>query len=296
MSLRISLGFVSIWVVLAQEPHETAKARFHHLHLNTTDPAAAVKFYVTKFEAERRSYGGSDAVWANHSWLLFEQVSAPPKADITSGIWHMGWGGGAEMKETFRRQVESGTRFQAPLVDLSDQCDGKGGNEKFFFAYVEGPDRALIELNTTAAGDFKFGHVHLLSSDPVGTGEWYMKHFGLARRGEGPVSREARFRCGRQTGPAFSMMMDDVNVIVYPIEWSQTAFPALWKDRRSLESSAGHVIDHLGFEVDDVDATLLRLKADGVVILEGARTRGGMRSAMIEGPDQVRIELVQSGR
>lgn len=292
MLRKISLIYLPPLLLLAQNP-PPPKARFHHLHLNASDPAAAVSFYVNKFEGERRTFAGADAVWANNSWLLFQQVTAAPKSDITSGIWHMGWGGGADMKETYRKQLENGTRFQTPLTDISDQCDGKGGNDRFLFAYVDGPDHALIELNTTAAGNYRFGHVHLLSSDPVGAGQWYMKHFGLTRRGEGPISREPRFRCGRQTGPSFSMMMDDVNVIVYPIEWAQTAFPELWKDRAGIESTSGHVIDHLGFAVGSVDATVARLRRDGVLVIQGARTLEGVRSAVIQGPDRVRIELLQ---
>src|SRR5262245_39386055 len=158
-------------------------AHFHHLHLNSTDPKAAIEFYTARLESERRKFAGAqDAVWANGSWLLFTKVDAAPKADITSGIWHMGWGGGDNMKETYRKQLDAGTKFQTPLTDISDQCDGKGGNERFLFAYIDAPDHALIELNTTAAGVKRFGHVHLLSNDPITAGEWYMKEFGLRPR------------------------------------------------------------------------------------------------------------------
>jgi catechol 2,3-dioxygenase-like lactoylglutathione lyase family enzyme len=283
------LAFVS--AVLAQNT-----AHFHHLHLNSTDPKAAIEFYTGRLESERRKFAGAqDAVWANGSWLLFTKVDAAPKSDITSGIWHMGWGGGDNMKETYRKQLDAGTKFQTPLTDISDQCDGKGGNERFLFAYIDAPDHALIELNTTAAGIKRFGHVHLLSNDPITAGEWYMKEFGLRSRTSTPPSREVRYRCGRQTGPAVSLMMDDVNVILYPAGWSKTAFPDLWKGRDDLESSQGHTIDHLGFRVDDLDATLARLRKDGVKVTGEARSvpGGKVKFAFIEGPDRVRIEVLE---
>ena len=272
-----------------------ALAHFHHLHLNSTDPAAAIKFYTSTLPSELRKFADADdAVFAHQSWLLFTKVSTPPKREITSGIWHMGWGGGDNMQETYQRQLDMGTKFFVPITDISDQCDGKGGNGRFFFAYIDAPDHALIELNTTAAGVTRFGHVHLLSADAIAASEWYMKEFGLTRRG-GEPSRELRYRCGRQTGPAVSLMMDDVNVIIYPVGNAKAAFPEWWKGREELESSAGHSIDHMGFSVDNLDETLERLKKDGVKVLSTAAwlVKGKVRSAMIEGPDRVRIELIE---
>src|SRR6185369_983446 len=67
-------------------------AHFHHLHLNTTDPAAAIKFYTTKFDCEQRQFLDHDAVWTQQSWLLFNKVKSAPPWQLTSAIWHFGWG------------------------------------------------------------------------------------------------------------------------------------------------------------------------------------------------------------
>jgi len=277
-------------VVRAQQAH------FHHLHLNTTDPQAAIEFYTSRLESEKRKFAGvQDAVYAHKSWLLFTQVPSPPKSEISSGIWHMGWGGGDDMKDTYQKQLDRGTSFATPITDISDQCDGKGGNGRFYFAYIDAPDHALIELNTTAASNRYFGHVHLLSEDPIAAGEWYVKEFGLTRRGSGAPSREVRYRCGRQTGPSVSLMMDDVSVIIYPIGNAKAAFPEVWKGRDQIESSEGHAIDHLGFSVDDLDRMLERLKGDGVKVIGEVRSVAGgkVRYAFIEGPDRVRIEVLE---
>jgi catechol 2,3-dioxygenase-like lactoylglutathione lyase family enzyme len=247
MPSRIALGLMA-----AQLAH------FHHLHLNSTDPKAALDFYHARLEAEKR--------------IFFTKVDAPPQSEITSAIWHMGWGGGENMKETYQHQLDLPTKFQTPLTDISDQCDGKGGNGRFLFAYIDAPDHALIELNTTAAGK------------PVAAGEWYVKEFGLQLRGQ----TQTRYRCGRQTGPAVSLMMDDVSVIIYPVGNAKAAFPDAWKGREDLEPSQGHAIDHLGFRVDDLKATLARLRKDGVTV-----TEEHSRSAFIEGPDHIRIEVLE---
>lgn len=281
-----------------QSPVQAAPplAHFHHVHLNSSDPQAAIGFYTGKLPSEKRKFAGAlDGVWSHNSWLLFTKVSVAPKSEITSAIWHIGWGGGPDMKETYQKQVDNGTKFQTPITDISDQCDGKGGNGRFFFSYVDGPEHALIELNTTAAGVDYFEHVHLLSEDPIAAGEWYIKEFGLQRRGQGAPSREVRYRCGRQTGPAMALMMDDISIIIYPVGNAKAAFPEAWKGREGLESSKGHSIDHLGFRVDNLDQTLERLKKDGVKITDEPRSflEGKIKFAFIEGPDHIRIEVIE---
>jgi catechol 2,3-dioxygenase-like lactoylglutathione lyase family enzyme len=181
---------------------------FHHLHLNTTDPARAADFYTTKFEARKAKFAGlQDAVWAHDSWILFTKVNAPPPWELISPIWHFGWGA-EDMKATYQKQLDSGTKFFAPITKLSPDS----APNEFFFAYVESPDKTLIELNT--ADHHHFGHVHLFSTDPVSAGEWYMKHLGAIRRGTAPPSREPRFRGNLQTGPSMSLMFDHVNIII----------------------------------------------------------------------------------
>jgi catechol 2,3-dioxygenase-like lactoylglutathione lyase family enzyme len=54
-------------------------AHFHHIHLNTTEPAAAIDFYRSKFDCEKAKFAGEwDGVWAQKAWILFNKVTAPP--------------------------------------------------------------------------------------------------------------------------------------------------------------------------------------------------------------------------
>jgi len=282
------------WICNAQEAPPAPLAHFHHVHLNTADPTAAIAFYTAKFDCEKARFAGlTDAVWAQKSWLLFNRVDKPPRTEITSAIWHIGWGA-ENMKETYQKQLDSGTKFETPITDISD-IGGGNAQGVFFFAYVDGPDHQLIELNT--APHHHFGHIHLLSKDPIAAGEWYMKEFGLVRRGSGPISREPRMYRGFQIGPAMSLMMDNVNFIIFPMEYAKKQWPDLWKDRTDFESSKGHVTDHIGFSVDSLDQTLARLKKDGVKVTDEPRSiQGGkIKYAFIEGPDHIRIELVEGG-
>jgi catechol 2,3-dioxygenase-like lactoylglutathione lyase family enzyme len=264
-------------------------AHFHHIHLNATDPAAAIDFYTSKFDCEKAKFAGAwDAVWAQKAWILFTKVPAAPPSEITSGIWHFGWGA-EEMKAAYQKQLDSGTKFDTPITDISDFANFPG----FYYAYVDGPDHALIELNT--APHHHLGHVHLLSADPVAAGEWYLKYFGAVRHGKEPPSREPIFYKGYQVGPSMSLQSDNINIIIFPREFVHKAYPAAWTSRTAFDSTEGRVVDHIGFSFENLSEALERMRKDGVKVTQTIRTvlDGKVRFAFIEGPDRVRIELVE---
>jgi len=263
---------------------DNQEAHFHHLHLNTLDRAAAIDFYTAKFDCEKAKFAGvADAVWAQKSWLLFNKVDKAPPWELTSAIWHFGWGA-EDMKAAYQKQLDRKTRFFTPLTQLSPT---------FYYAYVESPDHALIELNT--ANHHHFGHLHLFSEDPVSAGEWYMKHFGAKRRGTAPVSREPRFYNGVQVGPSMSLMMDNVNIIIFPIQYSKQAYPDHWKGRTEMTPTKGRVVDHVGISFAQLAPAVERLQRAGVKVTEPIQSEAGgkIKFAFIEGPDKIRIELVE---
>ena len=45
-----------------------AQTHFHHAHLNSVDPAAAIEFYTTHLSGEKTTFDGKDAVWTHKSW------------------------------------------------------------------------------------------------------------------------------------------------------------------------------------------------------------------------------------
>jgi len=271
-------------------PAAVAPAHFHHLHLNATDPAADINFYTSKFDSEKGKFAGLlDGVWAQKSWMLFTKVSSPPVWELNSAIWHFGWGA-EDMKATYQKQLDSGTKFFTPLTDISDIGGQAGLTNRFFYAYVEGPDHALIELNT--AGHHRFGHIHMFSEDPTAAGEWYSKYFGLVRRGG---TKETRIYRDVPIGPSASLMMDNVNFIIYPAAYTRKAYPEHWKNQKTLSSTKGHVVDHIGFSVDNLAESLEKLRKDGVTVTDEIKSVAGgkIKYAFIEGPDKIRIELVE---
>ena len=145
---------------------------------------------------------------------------------------------------------------------------------------MDGPDHALIEINT--ASHHHFGHLHLFSDDPIAAGQFYVKHFGAVRRGRTTPSREPRFYNGFQVGPAVSLMSDDVNIII---------FPAGYLKRTNLVSTKGRVFDHIAFSTSSVEAKLKDMRAEGVKILSRKKS-----AVFIEGPDKIVIEILPEQR
>src|SRR5437899_11489326 len=83
----------------------TAPARFHHLHLNSTDPAKAIEFYTNTFDCEKAKFAGvMDAVWAQKSSLLFTKAAAAPPAGIISWIWHFG-SAAEDIPDAYQKQL-----------------------------------------------------------------------------------------------------------------------------------------------------------------------------------------------
>jgi catechol 2,3-dioxygenase-like lactoylglutathione lyase family enzyme len=289
MLSRISVLALAASALFAQDAPKPM-ARFHHVHLNVVDPKASIEFYTTKFSAEKAKFAGLvDAVYAQKSWLLFQKVNQAAPSDLVSTIWHIGWGA-EDMKAEYDRQLKMGTKFATPITDISDIGGRAGATGQFYYAYVDGPDHELIELNT--ARHHNFGHMHLFSDDPVAAAEWYEKHFGVKVVGKNPKERLYR---DIPIGPSASLMMDNVNIIIYPVAYIKNQAPELWKGRTSFESTKGRVIDHIGFSVDNLDESIQRLKAEGVKVTAEPRSIAGgkIKFAFVEGPDKMSIEVIE---
>jgi catechol 2,3-dioxygenase-like lactoylglutathione lyase family enzyme len=269
-------------VALAQQSGPAV--HFHHLHFNSTDPAAAIDFYTTRFNGEKTKYQGDDAVWTGKSWFLFNKVNQPPPHEIVASIYHLGWGL-RDIKTAYQRELDLGTKFETPLGDLADLL-GSGTPGRGYYAYVDGPDHALIEMNGSNADHFQ--HIHLLSDDPVSAAAWYEKEFNIPHPGRAP-SRDVRVnKQGLQVGPMVFLNIDGILFAWFPTETAKGLYPNDWRGRTKLASNEGRAIDHFAFSVDNLDETLARLKNDSVKIISRSP-----KSAFIEGPDRTRIELVE---
>ena len=277
---------LSLFLLCAVASSSAAQAHFHHVHLNSTDPKAAIEFYTTHLSGEKATFDGTDAVWAQKSWLLFNKVKQPPPHDVVSPLFHIGWGA-EDMKAEFERQIKLGTTFQTVLTD-GVELFGAGTRDRNFFMYLDGPDHATIEVQS--AMHHNFMHVHLLSDDPVAAAAWYETHLGLTPRNQ--LKTERAFR-GIPTGPSASSQLDNVTFFWYPTAHAKALYGGQWKGRTQYATNRGRVIDHVAVSVDNLDQTLARLRSEGVKVLTQPRRTNGMRSAFVQAPDNMELEIVE---
>ncbi len=264
----------------AAQPATTATT-FHHLHLNSLDPAKAIEFYTRTFDVTKKTQVfGFEAVQSENLFLLFDKVRKAPATAPDSAIWHFGWGSTA-MEADYDRHKANGIEFATPLTRL---------NAALQFAYMKAPDGALVEINT--ANTRAFLHAHLYSAAPLCAAEWYVNHLGATARQQRTGDCNVPFAApseplGVIRSPATTVRFGDISLIIYP----QQRPAKLAK----LVSSRGHVVDHLAFNVNNLGEILGRLRNAGVKVLEEPRSLGNskIRAAMIEGPDAIALELIE---
>jgi catechol 2,3-dioxygenase-like lactoylglutathione lyase family enzyme len=303
---------------------------FHHLHLNSVDPDAAVDFYTRRFPTTAKtSWGGLPALASpNDVLVLFTKVAAAPATSPQTAIWHFGW----HVTDT-RQTLESYKgRPDVTLLPLyttdeggsvfisSDTWPGTGGvpgrtkaqiaeakatgvqpTRTGGFGYLEGPDNALVEYAGNHPAE-RFNHVHFYQDDPFCAQLWYQKHLNapvFAGRTSSTPLTEATCRVPRgpeRSWPALNregMFRAPSAAVVF----GDVAFA--WYVRqgdRPLVGTRGQLYDHIALSVTDLDAWVAKLRAEGVTFLEEPYPLGNTRAVMIEGPSREALELVEVAR
>lgn len=271
--------------------------RFHHVHMNVVDPDRSAAFLAGIFPQTRvTSLGGLTALRTEEVFILFTKVDAPAPFSWDTAIWHIGWNS-PDVAGDYRRLSARGVRFSRVPAPGSTSAD------------LVTPDQVDVELALglpTRGGSTPtaFNHVHLMSETPVCAADWYVRVLRL-RRGHdtGRLAGDCRVPSAPRTepgglirGPAGRVFAGDIMVVIYPYQKLEALSATPMKAPAPMASGKGHVLDHIAFEVDDTRAEAKRLRALGVRIIEPPRVRGisGRRSMMIEGPDAIRIELVET--
>jgi catechol 2,3-dioxygenase-like lactoylglutathione lyase family enzyme len=298
---------------------------FHHLHLRSIDPAAAIGFYTRQFPScESGSWGGLPALLSpNDAMLLFDTVETPAPTAPQSAIWHFGWhvcdarattaqfdtraevtmaplytgvedGAVLISSDTWFRNGDLLGVTRAQIAELQAQGTAPPGGPGF--AYFEGPENALFEI----AGDYpdeRFNHIHMWQDDPLCAQLWYCKHLNAtARAGFGEVGvSEADCKVARTTERSFPALKPEG---MYRAPRGGVTFgdvDLIWyanQGEAPLAPSLGQFQDHLALSVGDLDAWIAKLKGEGVNFLSEVYALGETRAVMIEGPSREGLELV----
>jgi hypothetical protein len=300
---------------------------FHHLHLNSVDPGAAIDFYARQFPTSSKSrWGGLPALKApNNVLILFTKVATAPATSPQTAIWHFGWHvtDSRACLEAYRGRSDvellplyTGDEGGQVFIS-SDTWPGTGGvlgltqaqiadakvrgvqpTRTGGFAYMRGPDNAIVEYAGNHPAE-RFNHVHLYQDDPFCAQLWYQRHLHApvyAGRTSSTPLTEATCKVARGPDRTFPALELDG---MFRTPGAAVAFgdvALLWYMRQGdqpLVSSRGHVADHIALSVADLDAWVAKLRSGGVRFLEEPYELGDTRAVMIEGPSREALELVE---
>ena len=313
--------------VVAQRVEGLPAPGFHHLHLNSINPDAAIDFYLKAFPStSKETFAGQPALRSpNNVWVLFNKVATPPATQPPTAFWHFGWHV-TDVRATLDRFLKSNT----PLLPLytgegartvfvsSDTYPGSGGvlgltpagvaeaKAKGIkpaggagFGYLRGPDDALVEYQGNMPVE-RLNHVHMYQEQPFCAQLWYQAHLNVpipATRAGTAARSEANCRVER--GPDKTLPALDWDGMYRTPSVTSTTFgdvSLFWymnQTRNPAGPTRGHLMDHYAISVADLDAWLAKLKAENVTILEPPYRLGDTRAILIEGPSREAIELVE---
>jgi catechol 2,3-dioxygenase-like lactoylglutathione lyase family enzyme len=302
---------------------------FHHLHLLSANPEAAVAFYTKAFPTtSKTTWGGLVALRSpNNVLVLFTKIDQPASVQPQTAMWHFGWHVTNERAALARMRADGITVLPLYTSDdgstvsiSSDTFPGIGGvlgltksqlaearknNVKptgvAGFAYIRGPDDAVVEVQGDMAAE-RFNHVHMYQEDPFCAQLWYQKHFGATAappRPGAPVEpprTEENCRVSRgpdRTWPALEIegtyRTPSAGVVFGDVAMT-------WYMRQGtqpLVGTRGRLTDHVALSVTNLDAWIAKLAAERVKILERPYALGETRAVLIEGPSREAIELVE---
>jgi catechol 2,3-dioxygenase-like lactoylglutathione lyase family enzyme len=260
-ALWLASGLATGAALAQPAPPNEAGVTMGHLHLNSADVAANKKTFV--------GMGGiaNDVPGAPLQYVRFPGVvvilnlpsGAPPSSGPTEGtvVNHVGF-----LVPNVQDAVAKWKAAGVPVLP--------GNNGRVDQAFVVTGDGLRVEIleDKNQAAPIVFHHVHFFVPQAAipDIQAWYVKNFG-ARAG--------------MRGPNQAADVPGAN-----LTFSKTDAPTV--------PTKGHILDHIGFDVVDIEATAKRLQANGVTLDRGIETLpNGVKLLFVHDPWGTNIEVNQ---
>ena len=235
-------------------------APYDHIHLITTNLQEATDWYVKHFGGEATRFLRYDNTDYPIDRVMYDDIALifferePIGGSVGSGFDHFGFSM-SNVADVIAGVVADGGKQLGEIREF-------GGMQ---LGFVEDPWGTKIEIIDDP--DLRgMHHLHLSSPNPEDTLAWYEENFGGKREQ------------WKDKLPALNY--GDILLMV-----SQASGEIAPTEDRS--------IDHLGWKFSDIVATESRLKASGVEFSLDPFPFRTIRIAFVNGPDNVRIELVE---
>ena len=258
-----------------------APVRIGHYHLNVTSVEAHRKFWVDTLGGTAMKFQGIDVIKFPDAFI-FLNVQKPTGPTRGTAFDHIGFAvpdvptmakklAAAGYQETTGREPAPGT--PPPAASGTSAVYGR-------FAYFIGPDGAKIELVTAAgpnAPPIVAHHIHFINKQYVEMQQWYMKAF------------DATLRAGQTD----FFIGADLPGVGYSLNFFR------WEGDQTITHvpTKGRVVDHVGFEVKNLEAFCKKLQEKGIKLTREYRQKdkamGNIGTALITDPWGVSIELTE---
>lgn len=238
-------------------PNE-AGLTYGHVHLNVTDVELHKQLWVEHFGGVVTQKGSLIAVRLP-GLLVALSSRAPTGGSLGSGMDHFGF------------KVRSMEKFLAKWRASGRSVDSEfTGSEGQANAFVTMPDGARIELQEDQMLPVEVSgyHIHFRTPGHEELLDWYLDVFGLEMRPRGSILTTANV-------PGMNLSFGGANEAMAP--------------------TRGRAIDHIGFEVDNLQAYTEQLKAKGIEFETDFRVIDALQLniAYLTDPSGVRIELTE---
>ncbi len=266
--------------------HPDAPVRVGHYHLNVTSLEAHKKFWVDTLGGTPMKFGRIDVVKFPDAFI-FLKVQKPTGPTRGTAFDHIGFAV-PDVPAMARKLAAAGyqeTTGREPAPGAAPPPPASGTSAVYGrFAYFVGPDGAKIELVTAApekdandAPPIVAHHIHFINKQYVEMQQWYMKAFDATLR----------------PGQTDFFIGADLPGIGYSLNFFR------WEGDQSITHvpTAGRVVDHVGFEVKNLEAFCKALEAKGIKLArpytKKTAAMNNIATAMIVDPWGVSIELTE---
>jgi predicted enzyme related to lactoylglutathione lyase len=217
---------------------------YGHHHVNATDPAAHKKFWADALGGTVVKVGtdGREVIRFPNVWI-FMRAQAAKGSSKGSTADHIGFSV-KDLDQTLGRVKANGFRVataeESPAsYNVKGDVANPGPGTRL--AFVFGPDDVKVELleQKDQAAPIQLHHMHFFGEQNTAMRDWYVKVFGASALQAQP---NALFVSATLPG--------------LRLNFSPSTTPTV--------ATAGRVVDHIGFEVKNLQEFLAKLEAQGI--------------------------------
>ena len=249
---------------------------YGHHHLNTTNMEAQKKFYVETLGGKLLKIGQNQQEVIEFPGVLmfFRPMQAPTGGTIGTTVNHIGFSV-PDLKPVVAKIKANGFKMitaESVAANVKVTDDIAANSPTTNIAYALGPEDTKVEFVEvkTQTAPIQLHHVHFFGQQNAEMRDWYAKTFGAKPR---------------PANPAQAFVVDDLPGVA--LNFSPSPTPTV--------GTTGRALDHIGFEIKNLEAFTKKLEADGIK-LDRPYTKVaalGIAIAFIKDPWGTNIEMTE---